>query len=107
MLTKIILFWEASPFQDVDKVLQRLFCVHTHTFKEQSCDNLHIPLPHPQDENEVSYLPLSHVAAQMMDIHAPLEKGITIWFAQSDALKGTLVQTLKVRTAISGPSPCL
>ena len=55
----------------------------------------------------MSYLPLSHVAAQMLDIHAPLEKGITIWFAQPDALKGTLVQTLKVRTAISGLSPCL
>ena len=55
-------------------------------------------LPLPQDEHEVSYLPLSHVAAQMLDIHAPLEKGITIWFAQPDALKGSLVQTLKVRT---------
>ncbi len=44
----------------------------------------------------ISYLPLSHVAAQMMDIHAALHTGLTIHFAQPDALKGSLAVTLKV-----------
>ena len=48
----------------------------------------------------VSYLPLSHVAAQMLDIHEPLAIGAngglgTIYFARADALKGSLNITLK------------
>ena len=43
----------------------------------------------------ISYLPLSHVAAQMVDIHAPLVTGMAIWFAQPDALKGSLGETLR------------
>lgn len=43
----------------------------------------------------VSYLPLSHVAAQMLDIHAPMVDGCCISFAQPDALKGSLGTTLK------------
>lgn len=42
----------------------------------------------------VSYLPLSHVAAQITDIHGPMSLGTTIYFAKPDALKGSLVQTL-------------
>ncbi len=73
------------------------------------------------EDHMISYLPLSHIAAQMMvgiracipfkesqwklflyccryfqDIHAPLHTGLTIHFAQPDALKGSLAQTLKV-----------
>lgn len=43
----------------------------------------------------VSYLPLSHIAAQMLDIHGPLHLAGTVYFAQPDALKGSLVQTLQ------------
>ena len=43
----------------------------------------------------ISYLPLSHVAAMMMDIHSQLCTGLTIHFAQPDALKGSLRQTLQ------------
>lgn len=43
----------------------------------------------------VSYLPLSHVAAQILDMFQPLLTGCKIYFAQPDALKGTLVNTLK------------
>ncbi len=50
----------------------------------------------------ISYLPLSHVAAQMMDIHAAVQCGLTIHFAQPDALKGSLAVTLKV----SDPAYC-
>lgn len=43
----------------------------------------------------VSYLPLSHVAAQILDMFIPLVYGVTVYFAQPDALKGTLGDTLK------------
>ena len=43
----------------------------------------------------ISYLPLSHIAAQMLDMHASAGSGMQIYFAQPDALKGTLGATLK------------
>lgn len=45
-------------------------------------------------EKIVSYLPLSHVAAQMMDIYMPLVCAGETWFAQPTALKGTLINSL-------------
>jgi long-chain-fatty-acid--CoA ligase ACSBG len=51
-------------------------------------------------EHLISYLPLSHVAAQMIDIHGPLmlaanfKHPATVWFARPDALRGTLRDTL-------------
>ncbi|XP_019848922.1 PREDICTED: long-chain-fatty-acid--CoA ligase ACSBG2-like [Amphimedon queenslandica] len=42
----------------------------------------------------ISYLPLSHIAAQMIDIMAAVMIGHTVWFAQPDALKGTIKSTL-------------
>ncbi|VVC96583.1 long-chain-fatty-acid--CoA ligase ACSBG2-like isoform X2 [Leptidea sinapis] len=49
----------------------------------------------PTVDRIVSYLPLSHVAAQIMDIYITLANGVPVYFAQPDALKGSLVQTLK------------
>uniref|UniRef100_A0A0D9RBG6 long-chain-fatty-acid--CoA ligase n=1 Tax=Chlorocebus sabaeus TaxID=60711 RepID=A0A0D9RBG6_CHLSB len=46
-------------------------------------------------ETVVSYLPLSHIAAQMLDIWVPIKIGALTYFAQADALKGTLVNTLR------------
>ncbi len=46
-------------------------------------------------EKVVSYLPLSHVAAQMMDIYMPIVNAGTTYFADSDALRGSLGNTLK------------
>jgi long-chain-fatty-acid--CoA ligase ACSBG len=43
----------------------------------------------------ISYLPLSHIAAQMLDMHVPMKTGTQIYFAQPDALKGSLGATLK------------
>jgi len=47
------------------------------------------------EERFVSYLPLSHVAANIMDIFMVTQCLGTLIFANKDALKGTLVSTLK------------
>lgn len=40
---------------------------------------------------------MSHVAAQMMDIHAPLHAGFTVWFAPPDAMRSnSFLITLRV-----------
>ena len=46
-------------------------------------------------EDGISYLPLSHVAAQVIDIYLAAYGGATIWFADDKALQGTLINTLK------------
>ena len=50
------------------------------------------------EERFVSYLPLSHVAANIMDIFMVSQCLGTLYFANRDALKGTLVATLKEAT---------
>lgn len=49
----------------------------------------------------VSYLPLSHVAAQVTDMYCPLHIGAKVVFADKDALKGSLKNTMvEVRPTI-------
>ncbi|XP_025204987.1 very long-chain-fatty-acid--CoA ligase bubblegum-like [Melanaphis sacchari] len=43
----------------------------------------------------VSYLPLSHVAAQITDIYSAITLGAQVYFGEKDALKGSLVSTLQ------------
>lgn len=43
----------------------------------------------------ISYLPLSHVAAQIVDLYGPIACSASVYFAQPDALKGSLGKTLK------------
>jgi long-chain-fatty-acid--CoA ligase ACSBG len=43
----------------------------------------------------LSYLPLSHIAAQILDQHIPILTGGCTYFAQPDALKGSIGATLK------------
>lgn len=50
------------------------------------------------EERFVSYLPLSHVAANIMDIFMVTQCLGSLYFANRDALKGTLVATLKEAT---------
>lgn len=51
--------------------------------------------PMSNDDHMISYLPLSHIAAQMLDMHCAMITGCQIWFAQPDALRGSLGMTLK------------
>ncbi|OAF67225.1 hypothetical protein A3Q56_05054 [Intoshia linei] len=46
-------------------------------------------------ERLISYLPLSHIAAQMLDIVGSIITHSTIYFAQPTALKGSLITTMK------------
>jgi len=43
----------------------------------------------------VSYLPMSHIAGQLIDVWLPVCAGPQVYFAQPDALKGSLGVTLK------------
>lgn len=47
------------------------------------------------DDSIVSYLPMSHIAAQLTDLMSPLLVGMEVSFARPDALKGSLVETLQ------------
>lgn len=49
----------------------------------------------PASEVLVSYLPLSHVAAQIVDIYIAITVAATVYFADKNALKGSLVNTLR------------
>jgi long-chain-fatty-acid--CoA ligase ACSBG len=46
-------------------------------------------------ERMVSYLPLSHMAAQLVDIHIPMYLGSSVYFCQPDAMKGSLTVTMR------------
>ena len=46
-------------------------------------------------ESIISYLPLNHVAAQLLDIYIPIAILGTVYFAQKDALKHSLADTIK------------
>ena len=65
-----------------------LFYTFQLTWIAYSC-GLNVKLAYGE-EQIVSYLPLSHIAAQIADIFMPIMYGATVWFAQPDALKVTL-----------------
>jgi len=46
------------------------------------------------EDRVASYLPLSHIAAQIIDIHVPMYLGAATYFCQPDALKGSITKTL-------------
>ncbi|KAF0695231.1 Aste57867_13943 [Aphanomyces stellatus] len=53
-------------------------------------------LPHLRDDDRaVSFLPLSHIAGQIIDFGIHVHFGWRVYLAQPDALQGSLVATLK------------
>lgn len=42
----------------------------------------------------ITYLPLSHIAGQMADLYVPIHAATTVYFAQPDALKGSIRNTM-------------
>jgi long-chain-fatty-acid--CoA ligase ACSBG len=63
------------------------------TWTAQNIINHYMYMNH--EDRVVSYLPLSHIAAQLIDMYCILALGGCTYFAQPDALKGTLHVTLK------------
>ncbi|KAG5306071.1 ACBG2 ligase, partial [Acromyrmex insinuator] len=57
-----------------------------------------LPMLHIKEKSEVivSYLPLSHIAGQLIDIIINIMLASTVYFADPNALKGTLINTLLV-----------
>jgi len=47
------------------------------------------------EDRIISYLPLSHIAAQLVDLFAPIDLGCCTYFARPDALKGSLTTTMR------------
>lgn len=56
---------------------------------------VNLPSLRVAQEVVVSYLPMSHLAAQMLDIYLAVTILATVYFAQPDALKGSLLSTLQ------------
>lgn len=69
----------------------------THDAVTFMCKQVAFALPDAGtvQESSISYLPLSHIAAQVLDIYVPIwasalgTQPATLWFARPDALKGT------------------
>lgn len=69
----------------------------THDNIIWTCDALLAQVPRKLDNNDsvISFLPLSHIAAQCNDLYAGILTGTQVWFAQADALRGSLGVTLR------------
>ena len=69
----------------------------THDNIIWTCEQLltQVPRKLTPEDSIISYLPLSHIAAQCNDLFAGILTGTQVWFAQADALRGSLVVTLK------------
>lgn len=63
------------------------------TWTSATMSDNYMPLNH--EDRIVSYLPLSHIAAQLVDIHIPMHLGCCTYFCDSAAMKGTLTVTMK------------
>lgn len=47
------------------------------------------------EDRLISYLPLSHIAAQLIDVHVPMYIGGCTYFAQPDCMKGSLTKSMQ------------
>ena len=63
------------------------------TWTSTTMSDSYMPLNH--EDRIVSYLPLSHIAAQLVDIHIPMHLGCCTYFCDENAMKGTLTVTMQ------------
>ncbi|XP_061387953.1 long-chain-fatty-acid--CoA ligase heimdall-like, partial [Musca vetustissima] len=56
--------------------------------------NKNLPFLEPGRESCITYLPLSHIASQFFDIFLGMLNGAVVYFADRNAMKGTLCETL-------------
>lgn len=54
-------------------------------------------------DDQISYLPLSHIAEQMFSIHGPITYGVTVWFAESLDELGANLQEVRPHTFFAVP----
>lgn len=54
-------------------------------------------------DDQISYLPLSHIAEQMFSIHGPITYGVTVWFAESLDALGENLQDVRPHTFFAVP----
>ena len=47
------------------------------------------------EDRFISFLPMNHIAAQFVDTMIPIVNRVTMYLARPDALKGTIVATLR------------
>ena len=66
----------------------------THNSVREVCAMMHARIPLGPDTVIVSYLPLSHIAAQGIDVFSAIYCGAEVHFADADALRGSLKATL-------------
>lgn len=84
--------WQCEPRTEVSAHGNDCFCLQV-LWAAKSL-KIHT-LPNSDEQHVVvSYLPLSHIAAQVSDIYLAVYFGGKVCFAQPDALKGSLVVTL-------------
>ncbi|EGG21423.1 hypothetical protein DFA_01307 [Cavenderia fasciculata] len=72
-------------------------CMMTQRNIAWTCYTVGSVVLHPKTghrERFISYLPLSHVAEQVVTLYAPLVFGFSVSFADRNALQGTLLDTL-------------
>ena len=66
----------------------------THRNIQSVCAMMHARIPLDENTIVVSYLPLSHIAAMGIDLYSSLYCGASVHFADSNALRGSLKDTL-------------
>jgi acyl-CoA synthetase (AMP-forming)/AMP-acid ligase II len=74
-------------------ILTRIHSICYFSSWSQVLKDNYIDLGH--EDRVCSYLPLSHIAAQVIDLHVPMALGACTYFCQPDALKGSLTVTMK------------
>ncbi|XP_041877765.1 long-chain-fatty-acid--CoA ligase ACSBG1 isoform X3 [Corvus kubaryi] len=100
-LDKIMQIWNRLPHLKAvvlykDSIAEKHPNMYTITWTSAHCSRAGDMQPaEVQQESIVSYLPLSHIAAQIYDLWTGIKWGEQVYFAEPDALKGSLINTLK------------